>query len=208
MVVQENRVGRRYFSTVGMTIVAGRDFTARDIGSSARDRDRQRGDGAQVFQGSRSDRPTVRLRQARHRDHRRGARCARATRCAKRRCRWRSTRSMPTPSYVGSMHVRSQRRSRDDRGGDAQGAAGDRAEAAGRSRHDRSPTLAGEHAAAGAADRAADHRARRARAGAGVPRALRIDGLRGEAAHRRSSASASRSARRGRACCGWCSANR
>ncbi|MGH9217940.1 MAG: ADOP family duplicated permease [Vicinamibacterales bacterium] len=35
VVVQENRVGPRYFSTVGMTIVGGRDFTAADFGSDA-----------------------------------------------------------------------------------------------------------------------------------------------------------------------------
>jgi predicted permease len=33
---QENRVGARYFATVGMTIVAGRDFDARDIATGAR----------------------------------------------------------------------------------------------------------------------------------------------------------------------------
>ena len=33
VVLQENRVGPRYFSTVGMSIVAGRDFEAREIGS-------------------------------------------------------------------------------------------------------------------------------------------------------------------------------
>lgn len=33
--VQENKVGPRYFTTVGMTIAAGRDFDARDIGSDA-----------------------------------------------------------------------------------------------------------------------------------------------------------------------------
>lgn len=32
---QENRVGANYFSTMGMTIVAGRDFDQRDIGSNA-----------------------------------------------------------------------------------------------------------------------------------------------------------------------------
>ncbi len=36
MLVLENRVGRRYFSTVGMTIVRGRDFTDADIGSDAK----------------------------------------------------------------------------------------------------------------------------------------------------------------------------
>jgi predicted permease len=36
VVVQENRVGPRYFSTVGMTLAAGRDFDARDHGSNAR----------------------------------------------------------------------------------------------------------------------------------------------------------------------------
>jgi predicted permease len=33
LVVQENRVGDHYFATVGMRIVAGRDFTTADIGS-------------------------------------------------------------------------------------------------------------------------------------------------------------------------------
>jgi predicted permease len=33
--VQENKVGPRYFSTVGMTIAAGRDFDAREMGSDA-----------------------------------------------------------------------------------------------------------------------------------------------------------------------------
>ena len=32
---QENRVGANYFSTMGMTLVAGRDFDQRDIGSNA-----------------------------------------------------------------------------------------------------------------------------------------------------------------------------
>jgi predicted permease len=36
VVVQENRVGPRYFATVGMTIVAGRDFDAHDQGGNAR----------------------------------------------------------------------------------------------------------------------------------------------------------------------------
>jgi predicted permease len=36
VMVQENRVGPRYFSTVRMSIVAGRDFEAREIGSDAR----------------------------------------------------------------------------------------------------------------------------------------------------------------------------
>ena len=36
VVVQENRVGPRYFHTVGMQMAAGRDFTARDIGSGAK----------------------------------------------------------------------------------------------------------------------------------------------------------------------------
>jgi predicted permease len=36
VVLQENRVGPRYFSTVGMTMVAGRDFEEREIGSEAR----------------------------------------------------------------------------------------------------------------------------------------------------------------------------
>lgn len=36
VVVQENRVGHRYFSTVGMTIVAGRDFEPHEIGSTGR----------------------------------------------------------------------------------------------------------------------------------------------------------------------------
>lgn len=36
VVVQENRVGPRYFSTVGMTIVAGRDFEPQEIGSAGR----------------------------------------------------------------------------------------------------------------------------------------------------------------------------
>ena len=36
VVLQENRVGPHYFSTVGMTMVAGRDFEEREIGSEAR----------------------------------------------------------------------------------------------------------------------------------------------------------------------------
>jgi predicted permease len=36
VMVQVNRVGPHYFSTVGMTIAAGRDFDAREIGSGAR----------------------------------------------------------------------------------------------------------------------------------------------------------------------------
>lgn len=36
VVLQENRVGPHYFSTVGMTIVAGRDFEEREIGSTAK----------------------------------------------------------------------------------------------------------------------------------------------------------------------------
>jgi macrolide transport system ATP-binding/permease protein len=36
VIVQENRVGPRYFHTVGMEMAAGRDFDARDIGSDAR----------------------------------------------------------------------------------------------------------------------------------------------------------------------------
>jgi predicted permease len=35
VVVQENRIGARYFDTVGMTVIAGRNFEARDIGSDA-----------------------------------------------------------------------------------------------------------------------------------------------------------------------------
>jgi predicted permease len=36
VILQENLVGPRYFSTVGMTIVAGRDFEAREIGGDAK----------------------------------------------------------------------------------------------------------------------------------------------------------------------------
>ncbi len=74
VVLQENRVGPRYFSTVGMSMVAGRDFERARDRQRRQDRDRQRSGGAEVFQRPRSDWPALRVRQARHRDHRRGAR--------------------------------------------------------------------------------------------------------------------------------------
>ncbi len=78
MLIQVNRVEPSYFSTVGMTLVAGRDFTpAGSCANSARDRDRQRSDGPQVLQGPQSARRAVRRGQARHRNRRRRSRCAR-----------------------------------------------------------------------------------------------------------------------------------
>ena len=146
-----------YFSTVGMTIAAGRDFEAREIGTDASLRSRQRSDGAEVLQGPRSDRPALRLRQAgRDRDHRRGRATRTSTPSARPRCRWRSIRSTATPSLCRLDARPRHRRCGTDWPGGAEGAAGNRAAVAGRSRHD-DRDAGGEHVAAGATDRAADH---------------------------------------------------
>ncbi len=51
VVIQENRVGPRYFSTVGMRVAAGRDFDARDHGSDARIAIVNEAMAAQYFKG-------------------------------------------------------------------------------------------------------------------------------------------------------------
>ena len=198
---------RKYFSTLGMTIAAGRDFEARDIGTNVRFAVVNEAMVRKYFKGRDPigqrfgyDKPDeieiIGVVARRARQHRpRGGRAD-------------GVLPRDGPAGLRRVHARPRhRRCGTDWTGGAECAARDRAAAAGRSRHD-DRDAGGEHAAAGATDRATDHSGRVPRAGARQPRPLRIDGLRGEAAHRgaRRPLRARRAAPR--ACCGWCSANR
>ena len=196
VVLQENRLGPRYFSTVGMTIVAGRDFTPFDTANDARIAIINEAAARRYFKdrdpiGQRFgyDKPDTEIVGV--------VRDARVNTVREAAAPMAFYPLDSTPEFVGSMHVRATGDS------DATGVALRKAL---QEVEPRLPVaqvtplnvLAASTLAAGAPGGAADDGAGAAGAGAGVPGSVWIDVCTPSSNEPRSSASGSRSGRRAR----------
>ena len=181
VLLQENRVGPRYFETIGMQIVAGRNFDARDIGSDrqiaivneamVRKYFKGRDPLGQRFGG---DKPDVEIVGV--------VADARVNSVREAAAPMVFYPLDSTPGYVGSMHVRTRCRSGSHRCRATACLAGDRTEPSSRSR-DADQRSRRRYVAAGAPDRPAVNGAGPAGPRPRVARALWPDDVRGEATH-------------------------